>query len=504
MAKTHTNSYQYVLDPFTRDELYHISQVKRFFECYEGDAQFRAAVNSGQINAEQQRRMKQIGIDFHPREIALLWEKPEIIEKFTSRMCSTEHSFISEEHAELLNDYPLLELWLRFILRKRMQFKKICAQRLPISKNTRFENWRQRRIASVQSELGAFGRHIDHPILAIELSEGCSVQCWFCSFSSKKLQKILDYNQSNDFFRGIAQVCTDIFGGKTAGMALLYYATEPCDNPHYIDYMQDFADITGSYVCTSTAVSTNKKWIDDLLAFYRPKNLPWPRLSVLSTKMLNKIHDQHSPYELRDVSMIMQMKDSERPKVPGGRIFEEKGDMRERDSTNYLQNVIPQGSIACVTGFYINLVRKDIKLVSPCFTSEKWPYGYRVFDEASFDTVEDFHSTVLEMIDNMPQKPPANMPLRLRDDIICRPLANGFDLVSPNQIHHFHNKSVFHVLGELLMNTPVSYQDASDILVDKYRQDLFAVHAVLKHLFNNGFLDEVKLNTREPTIGILS
>jgi len=54
------------------------------------------------------------------------------------------------------------------------------------------------------------------------------------------------------------------------------------------------------------------------------------------------------------------------------------------------------------------------------------------------------------------------------------------------------------------MNTPVSYQDASDILVDKYRQDLFAVHAVLKHLFNNGFLDEVKLNTREPTIGILS
>jgi len=490
MSNKHTNSYQNVLDAFTQDELYHISQVKRFFECYEGDADFRAAVNSGQINAEQQRRMKQIGIDFHPREMALLWENPEVITKCTCRT----YEDIPKEHVEMLKKYPLMELWFRFILRKQRKFKEVCAQSFPVL-NSRFENWRNRRIASAQSELGAYNQFIDHPTLAFELCDGCSVQCWFCAFSSKKLQSTLDYNKNKDFFRGIAQVCTDIFGGKAAGMALLYYATEPYDNPHYIDYMKDYDDITGSPVCTSTAVGTDKKWIDDLLIYYRARTLPWPRLSVLSTKMLHKIHDNHSPDELRDVSLHMQMKDSERKKVSGGRIFSQKDDMRQRDSTNYLQDIIPQGTIACVTGFYINLVRKDIKLVSPCYSTEKWPYGYRVFDKASFNTVDDFHSTVLDMIErNMPQTPPAQMPLQLRDDLICRTSERGFDLVSPSQIHHFQNKSVFKALGGLLMNPPVSYQNAVDILVDKYRQNPFEVQAVLKHMFTNGFLDEVGQN----------
>ncbi|MTI83413.1 MAG: radical SAM family RiPP maturation amino acid epimerase [Firmicutes bacterium] len=491
MSNKHTNNYKKVLDAFTRDELHYISQVKRFFEWYEGDADFRTAVNAGRINPKQQERMKQIGIDFHTKEMALLWKNPEIITECT---CQT-HEDIPAEHVEMLKNYPLMELWFRFIRHKKTQFREACAQRFPVL-NTRFDNWRNRHIASAQSELGAYNQFIDHPSLAIELCDGCSVQCWFCAFSSNKLQSTLDYNNNKDFFRGIAQVCTDIFGGQAAGMALLYYATEPYDNPHYIDYIKDYDDITGSPVCTSTAVGTDKKWIDDLLAYYRPRTLPWPRLSVLSTKMLHKIHDNHSPDELRDVSLHMQMKDSEREKVSGGRIFSQKDDMRQRDSTNYLQDAVPQGTIACVTGFYINLVRKDIKLVSPCYTSEKWPYGYRVFDEASFDTVEDFRNTVLEMIErNMPDTPPAHMTLRLRDDLICKPLENGFDLISPNQIHHFQNKSVFKALGELLMNTPVSYQDAGDILVDKYRQDPFAVQAVLKYLFTNGFLDEAGLNT---------
>lgn len=493
MNNEHTYSYQSILDAFTPDQLYCMAQVKRFFECYEGDADFRASVNSGQINDEQQRRMKQIGIDFHLREMALVWEKPEIVNAYISPARSHGHSDILAEHAEVLHKYPLLELWFKFILRQRMRIKEACAQqRLPDIKNSGFANWRKRRIASAQSELGGYNRYIDHPILALELSDGCSVQCWFCSFSAQKLKKVLDYQENKDFFRGVARACTDIFGSKAAGLAMLYYASEPFDNPHYINYMQDYANITGSMVCTSTAVCTDNKWIDDLLAFYRPFNLPWPRLSVLSTGMLHKIHDQYTPYELRDVSMVMQLKDSEQPKVLGGRIFEQKDDMRQCNSKNDLHGSIPQGSIACVTGFLINLVRRDIKLVSPCYASEKWPYGFRIFDQASFDTVDDFHSTILDMIErNMPQTPPAQMPLKLRDDLVCRSSENGFDLVSPNQIHHFQNKSVFQALGGLLMKPPVGYEDATDILIEKYGQNPFEAYAAIKYLFDNGFLDEV-------------
>ena len=496
MHNEQSYSYQHILDAFTQEQLYLISQVKRFFEWYEGDADFRASVNTGQVNDEQQRRMKQIGIDFPVREMALVWENPEIIKECTSPKRSSEHADILTRHTELLHDYPLLALWLRFILHQRMRIEEVCKQRrLPDSQNTRFENWRTRRINSAQSELGGYNSYIDHPILALELSEGCSVQCWFCSFSAQKLGRILDYQENKDFFRGVARACADIFGSKAAGLAMLYYASEPFDNPRYIDYLRDYADITGAVTCTSTAVCADKKWIDDLLAFYRPYNLPWPRLSVLSTKILHKIHDQHTPYELRDVSLLMQLKDSGQPKVLGGRILAQKDDMRQCNGKNDLPGSIPQGSIACVTGFLINLVRKDIKLVSPCYVSEKWPCGYRIFDQASFDTVDDFHSAMLDMIErNMPETPPAHMPLQLRDDLVCRTAEKGFDLVSPNQILHFQNKSVFQALGELLIKPPVSYADAFDILLDKYGQNPLEVQAVLKNLFNNGLLDEVRFS----------
>jgi radical SAM family RiPP maturation amino acid epimerase len=494
-----SNSYLKVLEPFTQDELYQISQVKRFFECYDGDADFRTAINSGSINNEQQKRLKQIGIDFDPREVDLLWKSPEIVYELIQETSDYELSDIPADHIALLKNYPLLELWIRFTRSRKLHFKEVCAYRGPLSKNTRFEHWRNRRIASSQSELGAFSHYIDHPAMAVELSEGCSIQCWFCSFSAKKLKNVLDYAENKDYFRGVIQACTDLLGKEAAGLALLYYASEPYDNPHYIDYMKDFAEITGSDVCTSTAVCADKKWIDDLLAFYRPKNMPWPRLSVLSTGMLHKIHENHTPFELVNVNMLMQMKDSERGKVSGGRIFEEKDDMRQRDSEDNLLDMIPQGTIACVSGFYINLITKTIKLVSPCYTSRKWPYGNRVFDEAVFETVEDFYTAMQDMIErNMPEAPPENMPLRLRDDLVCKITENGFNLISPNQIHHFENKSVYQALGKLLTDSSIRYQDAMEILTDQYNQNPFAVHAVLNYLFTGGFLDEVGLSALAP------
>lgn len=499
METKNKNNYQQVLNAFTDEELSQISQVKRFFELYEGDMEFRTSVNAGRIDQAQQKRMQQIGINFHPDEMALIWKQPEVLDGYACHIQAVNIFEMPDDHVEAIKKYPLMELWLRFVQRKKEQFKKICTNNKPPSENKKIESWRTRRIAAAESELGAYNHYIDHPLLGMELCDGCSVQCWFCSFSAKKLRNVLDYKKNRDFFREISQACVDILGKKATGHSLLYYATEPFDNPHYIDYMRDFLDITGCVVCTSTAVCANKEWIDSLLDFYGPKKMPWPRFSVLSTKMLHKIHDQHSPDELRDCSLLMQMKDSEREKVSGGKIFDKKNDMRQRDSSNYMQDVIPQGSIACVTGFYVNLVRKDIKLVSPCYTSEQWPYGYRVFDESRFESAADFKRVVLEMIErNMPEAPPAHMPLKLRDDLVFKPLDNGFDLVSPNQVHHFRDTRVFKALRDVLSGRPVSFQEASDVLVDTYGQGLFEVHAALRHMFDDGFLDEVGLSNDCP------
>jgi len=176
--------------------------------------------------------------------------------------------------------------------------------------------------------------------------------------------------------------------------------------------------------------------------------------------------------------------------VSGGRIFEKKQDMRERDSSNYLQDVVPQGTIACVSGFYINLVNRVIKLVSPCYISQRWPLGYRVFDEASFETAEDFNRILLRMIErNMPESPADNLLLKLRDDLVCKTFEDGFDLVSPNQIHHFRKKKLFRSLGNLFTDPPITFREAFDkLLEDGY--SFFEVQAVLNNLFHNGFVDE--------------
>ncbi len=489
------NNYQRLLNAFSTEEMQQIVQVKRFFEWYEGDSVFRKSVNTGQISADQQRRLKEIGVFFPIQEISLLWEKPEVINEYFCCNGEGEQTHSSSDAVAAMDRYPLLKLWYRFSRHRYNEFKKVCAHRLSVPASPKFDAWRNRRIASAESELGAFNHKIDHPVMTLELCDGCSVQCWFCSFSADKLKGVLDYNENRSYFRKIVRTCVDLFGPEAAGLALLYYATEPHDNPHYIDYMKEFARITGSTVCTATAVCTDYEWVKSLIAYYRQYTQPWPRLSVLSTRVLHKIHEQFSPDELRDVAMIMQMRDSAREKVSGGRIFDVATDMRERDSTNYLQDVIPQGSIACVTGFYINLIRKDIKLISPCYTSEKWPYGYRVFDEAQFESAGDFRDVMVDMIDrSMPVTPPAGMPFRFRDDLVLKPLENGFDLVSPNQIHHFHDKSVFRAMGDLLTQPVVSFQEAGDILMNRYGQNLFEVHAAMGNMFQGGFLDEVGIS----------
>lgn len=78
----------------------------------------------------------------------------------------------------------------------------------------------------------------------------------------------------------------------------------------------------------------------------------------------------------------------------------------------------------------------------------------------------------------MPKTPPADMPLKLRDDLVCRTSETGFDLVSPNQIHHFQNKNIFQALGDLLMKPAVGYRDALGILMDEYGQNPLEAQAV--------------------------
>jgi hypothetical protein len=216
--------------------------------------------------------------------------------------------------------------------------------------------------------------------------------------------------------------------------------------------------------------------------------------------MLHKIHELYTPEELRDVELLMQMKDHPRQKVSGGRILKEEEGLRGREEGHYMDSMVPQGSIACVSGFLINMVRRTIQLVSPCYTSEQWPYGYRVFDTLTFDkSPAAFERALQTLIErNMPRSPAPDYPARFRDDLTYRPTAEGFDLLSPNQVHHFCGQEMYGLVGRLLAAGNLTYQQLSDAVLDGGSRNPLLAADALQKMFDGGFLDEVNPTQRRP------
>ena len=490
--ETQDHHYTNVLAPFSAEELALIVQLKRVFEWTQGDPDFRSSLESGEISSEYRDRLTRIGVTFELDEIALLWKTPELFGQVWETIQTRYRPEFPEETVKIVTQYPLLTLWFRYVLHRQTIYRAGCAHTYRIPGQPRFDAWRLRRIAAVRNELGCFGQYLSHPILAFEFGDGCSVGCWFCAFATRKLTRNFDYPANREFFRRVAQHCVEIFGKKQANLALLYYGTEPHDNPHYLDMMKEYEEITGYPVCTSTAVVTDTGWLRDLIAYYRRGNYPWPRLSVLSKEMLFKIHDLYSPEELRDVELLLQMRGHERPKVSGGRILEEHQGLREREAGHYLDGIVPQGSIACVTGFLINMVHRTIQLTSPCYTSQTWPYGYRVFDERTFTDADDFRRAIEELIErNMPEVPFSDKPARFRDDLVYHPTDEGFDLTSPNQVHHVRGEQTYKPLGRLIAEKSRTYRELYDEMLGSYGINPMIGVAVVKKLFDAGFLDEV-------------
>jgi radical SAM family RiPP maturation amino acid epimerase len=486
---TQENGYGGFWGPFSEEETAQIVMLKRFFEWVQGDKDFADAFEKGKFSDAQRERLRKIGVTFDVQELALFWLDDELNSE-SLKMGRDENYRIPDSLEAKLKDFPLVNLWLNYMNRKSNRYREVRREVFRVPECPPFDAWRWRRVLAARSELGHFGHVIDYPILAFELSEGCSVGCWFCAFSTQKLTRVLDYETEGGFFREVAEACVSLFGREAAAMALPYYGTEPHDNPHYLDFLKDYKKITGYATCTSTAVPLDAKWLRPLIEFYREENQPWPRLSVLTKDMMYKIHDTYTPDELRDVEMLMQMREHKREKVTGGRILAEHKGMREREAGAYTEEIVPQGSIACVSGFLINMLRRDIQLVSPCYTTERWKYGYRVYDRAEFKDARDFPEVMRGLIErNMPPRPPVGATARFRDDLLYKPTEDGFDLVSPNQVHHFTGKDVLGGLGELVAQGNLTYAQLDDKLAGGANPLLAGM--ALNSLFEGGFLDEL-------------
>lgn len=488
-------------EEFLRDEIEQLAQVKRFHEWLQADASLRKRLYSDEgFSTEQEQWLRKIGITLAVDELSFFWKYPVATACYvTNAVNGLGDSPLESEVRAIAERFPLLPLWGRWQKHRCQCGNAVLKHPKTDSVHEKFNAWRDRRIKATKSELGFFGIMIDHPVFAFELNQGCSVGCWFCSFAADKLSGTLDYPQRRDEVLSIVRQCGEIFGKKMLRLSLPYYRTEPHDNPHYIEFLRDFEKETGAVLCTSTAACNDMEWIRKLLDYYQHRDdgrvYYWPRLSVLTPAMLRKIHAAFTPMELKDTELLIQVKDHHRAKVTGGRILKEQAGLREVEdfaARREYPEAVPQGSIACVSGFNINLLTRAIMVFSPCYAGNKWPYGFRVFGQATYTGADDFADVIQGLMERlMFLSPPEDKPVKFRDDIELRPTEEGFDLVTPSQAHHFKGRDKCGPLGEAINSGEYTPAELVRTLLQKHKANPILVRTILQQLFDEGLLDEV-------------
>lgn len=491
--------------PFEEKKLF--AEIKRFKEWYEGSSEFRDACRQNLISDEWYNKLESLGIR---KEVISSMKKiftkdfqHPILEKTYEKDAKLDEIYDSIDKTE--RD-KIITLYLKYMVIRIHAHQEHMNWSLNIlDGDSPYFNWRKRHIRAMRDELDWYGHSIDHPTFSIELGIGCTVGCTFCAFDAKKHEINFDYNDdmNRELFVEVARSLKKILGDNGCGGGMLYYATEPNDNPNYLDFLQEYYQVTGHKLCTSTA-RYDIEWIQKLKDFYStPTPLPWPRLSVLSRHCMEKIHKHFAPIDFIYpwiLAQSIEMED-ERSKVPGGR---ERFGLKQladvKDARNYKSeeevdySKIPQGSIACVTGFKINMVKKTITAVSPCYTSYKWTHGYREYGTVNFTTPESVYPAFLELIEScMHKEMTESMVYSWRDNLEVRLHNDGFELVSPYKYYTFRGTKLYKVLGEITRHCQ-SYTlgEVRDILLKEVKDtNIFEVSRLLVSFFNAGFVNEV-------------
>jgi radical SAM family RiPP maturation amino acid epimerase len=385
---------------------------------------------------------------------------------------------------------------------------ELCCGRAPGPRDERFCAWRDAQIARCDLQLSrAYNDQTFHGALAVELSLGCSVGCWFCGPAAGKLAGHFRYTEENArLWRETLEAMESILGCAAAAQVFCYWATDPLDNPDYERFCEEVVAVFGTYPPLTTAlalkdVARTKR----VLTASERRGGRGDRFSILTLGMLDRVHRAFTPEELLFVGLVLQNPEAETLKRPAGRFLEaarrdpsvlerELAKLRSlaADDADPADVVLPQ-TVSCVTGFLVNMVRRSVQLISPCAPSERWPLGHYVYEEARFESAGDFERVLRSMMDrHMTTGAPRRAPARLMDGLAVEALADGFRVTSRTEEVVFESEEIgsfLRALGEELREgerTPETLAEWGAAQFDLSRED--ALHAI-DAVWSEGALD---------------
>jgi len=271
--------------------------------------------------------------------------------------------------------------------------------------------WRKRQINRQRLDLGSYFTDTNiHSSLTVELSQGCSVGCWFCALSPESFKEYYDHDIYKEEWQGFIKYMNS-FLGNAFKTTFLYWATEPLDNPFYEQFCIDIYNECGVFPPTTTAVAHKQvERIKDFITLSAGYDCWQNRFSITALGLLSKVHKAYSSEELAEIECITLNKKSSYAFGNAGEFRERaKKDpslLKEQDEkirTAYWHSTNPgyaesedyaNGSICCVTGFLVNMVSKRIQLISPITASDEWPMGYIIFAEANFSSNSELEEII--------------------------------------------------------------------------------------------------------------
>ena len=485
----HSDSFQPLIDRMPRDlpdslpgsdapigDHYasRIAHVKRFLERWTADRRFRQ-----RLQTDPDALLEEYGIRVDPEEIRYLWDADFGMKAL--RTAGWRAPLIVQQY----------RLWCseKLLHRERLRLQ----EGRPLRAN--HAAWRDRQMERVLGHLGPKQyESIVHAPFSVELSDGCSVGCWFCGVSAEKRKQDWLYTVENAaLWREILGVLRDVIG-PAVGAGFCYWATDPLDNPDYEKFCLDFAEICGTYPQTTTAQAhKHVERLRELLKVSREHGCTINRFSILSLGILDKVFEAFTPEELLHTELITQNMEATSMQSNSGRA---RGSSRLNRKAEQLAG-LPDGweeapgTIACVSGFLINMLKGSVKLVTPVPSCDRWPNGYWIYEEAHFTDAASFRSAIEGMIArHMPALPALEDTIRFRRDLEFSAEERHFTLKAYGLKTTVNPGPGVREIGEMIAK---GKRTLSEIVLEA--EDALGLPAeeamiLIYHLFDKGLLDE--------------
>lgn len=463
------------------------ADVKRFFECWTADPNFK-----NDLRSDTPGTLARYGLKINPADIESLLQE--------------------EENSEKAFQSPALQaMWQ--IAQSKTAWLSAFYQKESLPDDRRMLLWRERQIARQLLDLGPFhARSNIHSSLTIELTQGCSVGCWFCALSPDSLKGVFVYDEKNaEMWRKALRILRDKLGAG-AKSGFLYWATDPLDNPDYEKFCLDFYDLIGVFPPTTTALCLKDPTRTRALLKMAEERDCWlNRFSVLSIGLMGRVHNEFSSEELALVECVPLNKQANLAYGNAGRFRERaikdpalletqrkklrhapwyENDPQYKDSEDY-----PNSSIGCVTGFLVNMRTRNVQLISPCAADDRWPLGYIIFGSENFSSAEEF-SDVLErlMRAHMPVEIEPHYRIGFHKWLKYEPLADGFSVRGRfNQQLAFRDDSrasFYSLLGRLINDGRLNASQIAQQVQQQLGYDPESTFNTLNQSHQKGILDE--------------